>query len=590
VRFRVGSEIATPTLCYPTNDSEDLEKMKPKANIEIFIGYSPSKKAYRIYNKRTILIMETIHVQTHARPGCSTSAKPSIKNDCDLLFQTMFDEYFKPPSVVSITNFAVILTLPDRVGASSSTTINQDAPSLSTSPNKETTASPIDSTNVKQQNNEKDAEFDSDTFTNPFSPLITSFAKSSSRILDTSNMHTFQQPHINTKRWTKDHPLVTIIGNPSKPSKNYKEAMKESYWIKAMQEEIHEFERLKVWELVLKPSNVMLINLKWIFNVKLDEYGGVLKNKGYQPDGFVDQDHLNHVLRLKKALYGLKQAPRVWYDMLSKFLLSQKFIKGLQVSQNPRGIFINQSKYYLEMLKKFGLEQCNAVDILIVERSKLDEDPNGNPVDPTRYRSMVGSLMYLTASRSDLVFFVCMCDRYQSKPTEKHLTAVKQVFRYLKGTINMGLWYPKDTRFDLTAFAYADHKGCQDSRRSTSGSAQFFREKLISWSSKKQKCTAISTTEANKIPLYYDSKSAIALSCNTVQHSRMKHIAVRYHFIKEQVENEVVELYFVKTAYQLSDIFTKTLTTECFKFLINLLVMQSITPKELKHLAETDED
>ncbi|GJV16798.1 hypothetical protein Tco_1362121 [Tanacetum coccineum] len=229
---------------------------------------------------------------------------------------------------------------------------------------------------------------------------------------------------------------------------------------------------------------------------------------------------------------------------------------------------------------------------------------------------MVGSLMYLIASHPDLVFFVCMCARYQAKPIEKHLTTVKWVFRYLKGTINMGMWYSKDTSFNLIAFADVDHACCQDSRRSTSGSAQFLGEKLVSWSSKKQKCFAISKTEAeyislsgwcaqilwmrsqstnygchfNKIPLYSDSKSAIALSCNTLQHSRAKHITVPYHFIKEQVENEVVELYFVKTDYQLADIFTIELVRERFEFLINRLGMQSITPEELKRLAELDKE
>ncbi|GKA93778.1 hypothetical protein Tco_0815764 [Tanacetum coccineum] len=195
--------------------------------------------------------------------------------------------------------------------------------------------------------------------------------------------------------------------------------------------------------------------------------------------------------------------------------------------------------------------------------------------------------MYLTTSRPDLVFAVYMCARYQAKPTKKHLTAVKRVFWYLKGTINMGLWYQKDTNFNLTAFEDTDHTGCQDSRKSTSGSAQFVGEKLVSWSSKKQKCTAISITEAeyislsgycahilwmrsqltdygfdnNKIPLYSDYQSTIALSCNTMQHSRMKHIAVRYHFIKEQDENEVVELYFVNTDYQLADIFVDRLSS-----------------------------
>ncbi|GJZ91589.1 retrovirus-related pol polyprotein from transposon TNT 1-94 [Tanacetum coccineum] len=341
----------------------------------------------------------------------------------------------------------------------------------------------------------------------------------------------------------------------------------------------------------------MIINLIWIFKVKLDEYGGVLKNKARlvakcycqeegidfeesfapvarieairifiayaahknmtvfqmdvktaflngilkdkvcvsQPEGFIDEDHPTHVFRLNKAL-------------------------GLQISQNLRGIFINQSKYALEMLKKYGLDQCDPVDIPIVERLKLDEDPNGTLVDPTRYRGMVGSLMYLTASRPNLVFAVCMCARYQAKPTKKHLTAVKRVFRCIKGTINIGL--------------------C----------AQSLGEKLVSWSSKKQKCTAISTTEAEYISL--------SGCCAHILWMRSQLIGDRfdykkiplYHFIKEQVENEIVNLYFVKTAYQLADIFTKALAGERFKFMVKRLGMQSITPEELKLLAESDED
>ncbi|GKE58916.1 hypothetical protein Tco_1498101 [Tanacetum coccineum] len=137
----------------------------------------------------------------------------------------------------------------------------------------------------------------------------------------------------------------------------------------------------------------------------------------------------------------------------------------------------------------------------MVDRLKLDEDPPGIPVDQTRLCSMVGSLMYLTASRPDLVFVVCMCVRYQALPTKNHLEALKWGFRYLKGTINQGLWYPKVTAMALTAYADADHAGCQDTRRSTSGSAQFLGDKLVSWSSKKQTSTAISTTEAEYITM-----------------------------------------------------------------------------------------
>ncbi|GJY53016.1 retrovirus-related pol polyprotein from transposon TNT 1-94 [Tanacetum coccineum] len=214
---------------------------------------------------------------------------------------------------------------------------------------------------------------------------------------------------------------------------------------------------------------------------------------------------------LKEEVY----APQAWYDTLSRFLLDNKFSKddiifastdpkacdifskemsskfqmsmmgqilfflGLQVSQRPEGIFINQSKYALEILKKYEMDSCEAVDTPMVDRSKLDEDPLGILVDQTQFRSMVGSLMYFTAGRPDHGFDVYMCAR----------------------TINMGLWYLKDTTMALTAYVDADHAGCQDTRRRTSRSAKFLGDKLVSWSSKKQKSTAISTTEAEYIAM-----------------------------------------------------------------------------------------
>ncbi|GKB66567.1 retrovirus-related pol polyprotein from transposon TNT 1-94 [Tanacetum coccineum] len=279
---------------------------------------------------------------------------------------------------------------------------------------------------------------------------------------------------------------------------------------------------------------ILVIQLESFKSVFDRKWYGELKEEVYvsQPEGFVDQDNPSHVYKLKKALYGLKQAPRAWYDMLSSFLISQQFSKGavdptlftrhagndillvqiyvddiifastntamcnefanqmtnkfkmsmmgqmsfflgLQISQSPRGIFINQSKYASEIVKKYGLHSTDSVDTPMIENKKLDEDLQGKPVDATLYRGMIGSLMYLTSSRPDLNYVVCLCARYQAKPTEKHLQAVKRIFRYLNGTINMGLWYSKDTDMSLTAYADADHAGCQDTRRSTSGSAQF---------------------------------------------------------------------------------------------------------------------
>ncbi|GJS99193.1 hypothetical protein Tco_0820363 [Tanacetum coccineum] len=285
-----------------------------------------------------------------------------------------------------------------------------------------------------------------------------------------------------------------------------------------------------------------------------------------------------------------------------------KFFLGLQIHQSPKGIFINQAKYALEILKKHNMDNCHSIGTPLATKPKLDVDLSGEPVDQSDYRSKIGSLMYLTSSRPDLVQAVCYCARYQARPTQKHLKEVKRIFKYLKGTINMGLWYPKDSGFELTAFSDADHAGCLDTRKSTSGGIQFLGDKLVSWMSKKQNCTAMSSAEAeyvalsascaqvmwmrtqlqdygfnyNKIPLYCDSQSAIAISCNPVQHSRTKHIHTRYHFIKEQVENGIIELYFVRTEYQLADMFTKALPEDRFKYLVRRIGMRCLTPAELE--------
>nr|GEX26381.1 hypothetical protein [Tanacetum cinerariifolium] len=215
----------------------------------------------------------------------------------------------------------------------------------------------------------------------------------------------------------------------------------------------------------------------------------------------------------------------------------------------------------------------------------LDADLSGTPIDQTKYQSMVGELIYLTASRPDIVHATCYCARYQAKPTEKHLTAVKQIFRYLKDTIHMGLWYSKDIGFELTAFLDLDHAGYLDLRKSTSGGIQFLGgDKLVSWSSKKQDHTSMSLAEAD-LPMYCDSKAAIAILCNPVQHSHTKHIDVRYHFINEKVQKGIVELFFVGTKYQLADLFTKALPEERFKYLVRRLGMRCLTPEELEVLA-----
>ncbi|GJU81994.1 hypothetical protein Tco_1284359 [Tanacetum coccineum] len=325
------------------------------------------------------------------------------------------------------------------------------------------------------------------------------------------------------------------------------------------------------------------------------------------------QTNLTTYKAKRKLCKGCEQAPRAWYDMLSSFLIfpmtsqQAQWIYSVPSVERQRILFWKtnfsspehlhkQSKYALESLKKYGYAFVTSGILPWWRKSKLGlRNKEGKAVDPPHYRGMIGTLLYLTASRpgpTNLLYDLLPV--YQGSGSEKHLNAVKRIFRYLKGTVHRGLWYPKDSSFALTAFADADHAGCQDTRRSTSGSIQLLGDRLVSWSSKRQKSAAISSTEAeyialsgccaqvlwmrsqltdygfgfNKIPMYCDNKSAIALCCNNVQHSRSKHIDIRFHFIKEHVENGVIELYFVNTEYQLADIFTKALGRERIEFLI----------------------
>ncbi|GJV15413.1 ribonuclease H-like domain-containing protein [Tanacetum coccineum] len=447
-----------------------------------------------------------------------------------------------------------------------------------------------------RENNDNQADKQHE-FTNPFCTSVQEVAESSSRNIGNSNMHTFNQPQDSEYRWIKDHPLTQVRRNPSKPVQTRRQIATDPKMF---------------WELVDKPFDKNVIKLKWLWKNKKDEDQTVVRNKarlvakGYaqeegidfeesfapvahleaeevyvsQPDGFVDPDHPEKVYLLRKAQYGLKQAPRAWYDELSNFLISKGFTKG------------------------------QSIGTPMATKPKFDADLSGEPVDQTNCRSKIRSLIYLTSSRPDIVQAVCYCARYQARPTEKHLKDVKQIFRYLRGTINMGLWYPKGSSFELTTFSDADHAGRIDTRKITSGGIQFLGDKLVSWMSKKQDCTAMSSAEAeyvalstscaqvmwmrtqlkdygfnyNKIPLYCDSQSAIAISCNPVQHSRTKHIHTQYHFIKEQVENGIIKLYFVRTEYQLADMFTKVLPEDRFQYLVRRIGMRCLTPAKLEVL------
>ncbi|GJV36579.1 hypothetical protein Tco_1409056, partial [Tanacetum coccineum] len=197
-----------------------------------------------------------------------------------------------------------------------------------------------------------------------------------------------------------------------------------------------------------------------------------------------------------QAKEGTIWAPRAWDDELSKFHQENHFFKGtidptLFIRRFDDDILV--SNYVLEILKKYAMETCDPVGTPMEIKDKLDLDQNGTLVDATKYQSRIGALMYLTSSRPDIIHATCLCTRYQAKPTEKHLKEFKRIFPDLQGTVNMGLWYTKDSGFELTKFLDADYAGCKDTFKSTFGGTQFLGKKLVSCSSKKQDCTSLST-------------------------------------------------------------------------------------------------
>ncbi|GJS17954.1 retrovirus-related pol polyprotein from transposon TNT 1-94 [Tanacetum coccineum] len=389
-------------------------------------------------------------------------------------------------------------------------------------------------------------------------------------------------------------------------------------------------------------------------DVKSAFLNGFINEEVYvaQPPGFIDFKKLDHVYKLKKALYGLKQAPKAWYDRLKAFLIKHEykmgmvdntlftkkkssnliivqiyvddiifgstcqdmcdefakimhdefemsmmgelnFFLGLQIKQMEDGIFFNQSKYIKEMLKKFGLEDSKPMKTPMSSDTKLTKDEECESVDSTKYRGMISSLLYLTASRPDIMFSVCLCARFQEAPKTSHLEVVKRIFRYIKGTTHLGLWYPKGTGIETIVYADSDHAGDYVDRKSTSGICTFVGCCLTSWFSKKQTALAISTTEAeyvsagkacqqalwmkqalinydvrlDDVPIMCDNKGAIDLSKNPVQHSRTKHIEIRHHFLCDNVQKGHILIEKVPSVDNIADILTKPLKRESFNYL-----------------------
>ena len=270
------------------------------------------------------------------------------------------------------------------------------------------------------------------------------------------------------------------------------------------------------------------------------------------------------------------------------------FFLGLQVQQMTDGIFISQDKYVADVLKKFGFQDVKSASTPMETQKPLLPDDGSPKVDLKLYMSMIGSLMYLTASRPDIMFSVCVCARFQVTPNTSHMNAVKRIFRYLKGHPNLGLWYSTDSPFDLVAYTDSDYAGASLDRKSTTGGCQFLGSRLISWQCKKQTIVANSTTEAEYVAaasccgqvlwiqnqlldfgynfmhtkIYIDNNSTICIIKNHVLHSRTKHIEIRHHFIRDCNEKRLIQMVKIHTDFNVADLLTKAFDVGRFQYLV----------------------
>jgi hypothetical protein len=275
--------------------------------------------------------------------------------------------------------------------------------------------------------------------------------------------------------------------------------------------------------------------------------------------------------------------------MESEFQMSMMgeltFFLGIQVKQTKDGTFVHQAKYTKDLMKKFNMTELKTVSTPISFAASFDSDEDGKAVDQREYRSMIGYLLYLTATRLDIQFVVGMCARFQSSPRSSHRTTVQRVFRYLKHTPEFGIWYSASSSLDLVGFSDADFTGCGIDRKSTSETCHFLGSSLICWSSRKQFLVAQSTTEVEyvaaasccsqilwivhtmrdfgvrfeRVPLMCDNTSAISVVKNLVFHKKMRHVERRHHFLRDYVEKGDIEMRYIDTERQLDDIFTKPL-------------------------------
>ncbi|GJY22967.1 putative ribonuclease H-like domain-containing protein, partial [Tanacetum coccineum] len=329
---------------------------------------------------------------------------------------------------------------------------------------------------------------------------------------------------------------------------------------------------------------------------KIDQTLFIKKQKG---DILLVQDYVDDIIfgsTNKELCTAFEKLMKDKFQM--SYMGELTFFLGLQVKKKEDGIFISQDKYIAEILKKFNYTDVKSASTPVDLEKPLVKDGDANDVDIHLYRSMIGSLMYLTASRPNIMFAVCACAKFQVTPKTSHLLAIKRIFRYLKGKPTLGLWYSRDSPFELVAYTDSDYVGATQDRKSTTGGCQFLGNRLISWQCKKQIVVATSTTEAEYVAtasfcgqvlwiqnqlldygynfintmIHIDNNSTICIIENPVQHSKIKHIEIRHHFIKDCNAKNLIQMVKINNDHNVADLLTKGFDAGRFQYLVSMLL------------------
>ncbi|GJU69932.1 retrovirus-related pol polyprotein from transposon TNT 1-94 [Tanacetum coccineum] len=657
--FKPALSFMRPFGCHVTilNTLDSLGKFDGKSDEGFFVGYSLSSIAFKVYNTRTRRVEENLHIGFLENKPMIEGNGPKWLFDIDSLTQSM---NYVPITAGTISNDSTgrseeisqdCIVMPiwkdtsyfdsptkdiDNDDSSAKDVnaagqhINTASPDVNTGSLKLNAVGPsINTASLNECDSPKDM-FTMGVSSTLEATHIESFSDEDEPEVDLGNItNSYTVPTTPNTRIHKDHLIDNVIGDVKSSiqiRRMTKPTSEQGFLSEVYEQKIHDTLNT-FWILVDLPNRKKAIGTKWVIRNKKDERGIVIRNKarlvaqGHRQEEGIDYEEVfAHVARIEAIRLFLAYASFMGFlvyqmDVKSAFLYGtieeEVYVAqppGFKDPDHPNKVY----KVYVDdiIFGSTNKELCTGFEKLMKDKFQMSsmgeltfflglQDGDADDVDIYLYRSMIGSLMYLTASRPDIMFAVCACARFQVTPKTSHLLAVKRIFRYLKGKPTLGLWYSRDSPFELVAYTDSDYAGATQDRKSTTGGCQFLGNRLISWQCKKQTVVATSTTKAEYVAaasccgqvlwiqnqlldygynfmntvINIDNNSTICIIENPVQHSKTKHIEIRHHFIRDCNAKKLIQMVKIHTDYNVADLLTKGFDAGRFQYLVSSIGM-----------------